>query len=271
MKETFSYFKIKLQSTKIKYIFLVIVIYNFTTFIEVIFGKHNYNFYDIIIEQLGYLNLFHVVSFTFLLIICNICDNSIYNYYVYTRFKSKFDIYNIHIIFIICISIVLVMLINIQCGLECVGKVSFNNEWSEYFFYNIQGNTNAIYNKTYIEKIIKNITPITYVIITELLVVLYLSFIGILFYVLNIIIRKKAVSFVITLSIISLNLLMDSDSCIGKYLFTKNIYLIQSEALIEQNTIFIKIVLYWVIGIFILYFLGKLLTKKNDYKFEEKL
>lgn len=172
MKIIFDYLSIKIDINKIKYIILFIFIYGFIKFVEVIFGRYNYNFYDIIIEQFGYLNLFYFISFTFLLVICNICSNTIYNNYLYTRFTSKINIYNINIICILFISIFFIAFINIQGFLECIFKISFKNQWSDYFFYNIQSNTNAIYNTNHIANITNNITPITYVIITNLLVII---------------------------------------------------------------------------------------------------
>ncbi|MBD7909975.1 hypothetical protein H9661_01285, partial [Clostridium sp. Sa3CVN1] len=60
-------------------------------------------------------------------------------------------------------------------------NTSFENQWSEYFFHNMTGNVNLIFSEEIVKFITSTLSPLTYVIYTNILVILYLTFLGVLF------------------------------------------------------------------------------------------
>lgn len=271
MKKMLNYLAIKINFNKIRLIIIVACIYQFLIYLDMLFGRYRFNFYDIIIEQFGYLNLFYFISFCFLLILYNLCNNNTFNEYVCVRLNSKYKVYNMNMVAILLMSIFLTIFFDFIAVLECIGRISFNNKWSEYFHRNMTGNVNLFFSEENTQLITTKLTPLNYVVFTNNLVILYLLFIGSLFFVINLYIRKRAISFIISIIILALNLFVgSSNSIIGKLSFTQNIFFITSSYQdFQSNNYILYKYLYWVILNLITYLLGLALMRKYDYEFEE--
>jgi len=271
MKKMFNYLAMKINFNKIRLIIIVACIYQFFIYLDMLFGKYRFNFYDIIIEQFGYLNLFYFISFCFLLILYNLCNNNTFNRYVCVRLNSKYKVYNMNIVVISVMSICSTIFFNVIAVLECIGKISFNNKWSEYFYSNMTGDINLFFLKENTQLITAKITPLDYVLFINNFVALYLLFIGLLFFVINICTRKRAISFIISIVVLSINLFVgSSNSVLGKLSFTQNIFFITSSYQdIQSNNYILHKYLYWFLLNLITYLIGLALIRKYDYEFEE--
>ncbi|WP_207729612.1 hypothetical protein, partial [Clostridium cibarium] len=181
MKKIINYFNLKFNSNKIIGIFVCIVIFQFLLYVELINNPYKYTFYDLIIKQFQYLNLFYFLSFFFLLLLYNLCNSSSFYKYYHLKFKNKVQVYNINILTVFFTSIIFDVGLNLIAFIECIMNTSFENQWSEYFFHNMTGNVNLIFSEEIVKFITSTLSPLTYVIYTNILVILYLTFLGVLF------------------------------------------------------------------------------------------
>ena len=271
MKKTINYFTLKFSSNKIIGIFVGIVIFQFLLYVELINNQYQYTFYDLIIKQFNYLNLFYFLSFSFLLLLYNLCNSHNFYKYYHLKFKSKIQVYNINILTILVTSIIFDVGLNLIALIECIVHTSFKNQWSDYFLHNMTGNINLFFSEEIVKIITSTLSPLTYVIYTNIFVIFYLTFLGVLFLVINTYIKNRSVTFILEVIIISINMFIDSSqSIIGKLLFTYNIFFITTsyDQLKSGNYILYR-VLYWLTIILVLYIIGVILTKRTDYRFEE--
>ncbi|HFD2036848.1 TPA: hypothetical protein ACF2DS_001848 [Clostridium perfringens] len=142
--------------------------------------------------------------------------------------------------------------------------MKFNNSWSEYFFSTSSNKVNLAFTEDTIKLVTETLTPLSYVFITNIFVMLYLVFISILFIVFNLIFKKRALSFISIIILNAINLTFDT----SKFLFTNNIYLLNSKAIeVNNGTYIISRLCYWIILILLVSFIGFVLTKKKDCNF----
>ncbi|WP_283719506.1 hypothetical protein [Clostridium perfringens] len=142
--------------------------------------------------------------------------------------------------------------------------MSFDNSWSEYFFAASLNNVNITFNENTVKLVTESLTPISYLFITNIFVMLYLVFISILFIVFNLIFKKRAISFILIIILNGINMTIDN----SKFLFTNNIYILNSKAIeVTNGTYIISRLFYWIILILLVSFIGFVLTKKKDCNF----
>lgn len=270
MKKIYNYIILKLVSKKIVAILCLLFFYQFLLFIEIINQPIHFNIYDLIQKQFSYLPLFIVISLGFLLIIHDISNKSAFYKYLDLKFKNKLSLYNMNIFITFICSVLYVSLLNSFAIVEGLGKIDFSNSWSPYFFNEMNGNSNAFLNFNIIELIVKNMSPFKFIIITNLLVIFYLTFLGFLFLAINSLIKKRNLSFLIVIIVNALNMGIDSlNSYISKLSFTNNIYITTSDySNITNNLYLIFRVGYWLILLLILYLIGRYFTINSDCKYE---
>lgn len=261
----------KIRSFKIAILFCVVFIYQFTLFVNLIFQPIKYNFYDFIIKDFGYLSLFYTISLLYLIMIYNICQKTSFHKYLFLRFKNRKQIYNANVLATLIIAIAIVLFINLLTIIQCFAKVSFKNLWSPYFFHTMTGKVNLFYTDEAIKIITNKLSPLSYVVYSDIFVILYLFFLGLLFLVTNIFFKKRSLSLILILAINYISMSFDSGKgIISKLSFTNNIYFITANVSELQNNFFIIFRLcYWLILIFIMFLIGKLFTAKSDYYFGE--
>lgn len=269
MKIAFDYWMLKFKNFKVIGVFFIILIYQFTMFFELVNNYTNYNFYDLLIRQFGYLTLFYSISLFYLMIMYNLCERSNFYKYLFLRYKSKGQVYNLNVIATFFAAVCIVIFMNVIAFVECFSRVSFKNIWSPYFFYMMKGEVNVAYTDEIIKNIATKLSPFTYVIFNNIFVVLYLFALGMIFLVSNIYFEKRAFSLILVIIINVFNMCADSvNGIIGRLTFTSNVYLsnLNKVELIGYNFIIFRIC-YWILLIAILFFLGKLANKKSDYGF----
>lgn len=261
MKKITNYLILKMSSYKIVAIFLLIYVYCFCIFSYFIKNTKNYNYYDVVIHEFNYVTLFKFFSPLFLLVLYNLCNNSNFYKYLFVKFKNRHEVYNINVIAVFLSAFVFNIFLNIISILQCIGNISFKNQWSTYFLHptilsQTKGNLNIIIN---------NFTPLKYIMYFNTLFTLYLFTLGLIFLVINTLFKKRVISFIVSMLLIFLNLSIDSiNGFWNNFTFTSNIFFTEHSC----NYIILKLI-YWILLIFILYFIGYILTKKLDYKFTD--
>lgn len=271
MKSYINYLNFKITSNKIFPIFIILILYQFYFFYKLVNQNLDYTFYDLIIKQFNYLTLFYFFTLFFLISIYNIFNNDNFYKYVYTRFKNKIQVFNANVFTLFCFSIMFVIFIDLIAFLESIGKISFRNEWSSYFYETMNGSINLFYTQSNLLKITSKITPIEYIVYINIFIILYFLCIGLIFLVSNIFFKNKSFSLILILLIIGINTSIDSiKGILSKISFTNNIFFITSTSIeiASDNYILIRL-LYWCILIIIIYFFGIFLTYKIDYKFHD--
>lgn len=271
MKKIYNYVMINISLTKLPIILAITYIYQFSLFFELITRNTKYNFFDVLLNNFNSISLFNIISLFFLVMLYNIFGKNNFLKYITLKLSSKVQVYNSNIFTIFLLSIFMVFFINIVSILECLNNISFKNVWSEHFFNTMTGDLNLFYDTNIIELLTNKITPFEYISYTNILVILYLFFLGILFYNINIIIKKRNVSLFLIIIINVISILLDSvPGIIGRLTFTQNIFFVTANIKDFYNYSFISWrLLYWILLILSVYIFGIYSTKKIDYNFED--
>ncbi len=134
MRRIYNYISFKIHSTNLLIFFTILVIYQFSLLLSLIFDGRSYNVYDFIWSNFSYLALFYFTSLIFFLImIYNIFEKKNFYNYLSIKFASRQEMYIANIITALIFSIMFIIAINITSIL--MGSfMSFDNSWSEYFF-----------------------------------------------------------------------------------------------------------------------------------------
>ena len=195
--------------------------------------------------------------------IYNIFEKKNFYNYLSIKFASRQEMYIANILTALIFSIIFLMAINI-ISILMGSFMSFNNSWSEYFFSTSSNKVNLAFAEDTIKLVTESLTPLSYVFITNIFVILYLVFISILFIVFNLIFKKRALSFILIIILNGINMAMDN----SRFLFTNNIYILNSKAIeVTNGTYIISRLCYWIILILLVSFIGFVLTKKKDCNF----
>lgn len=266
MKKIINFLKLKFTYNISFVLFAFVASYNFILFIALTINNSNFNYYDVILNQLNYLNIFLFLSLFFLFFLYKLYENSNFEQYILLKFKSKHQVYNLNILTIVISSIIFLSFIHLIAFTESIYSVSFNNQWSPYFFKTMTGTLNIFFTQENLLLLTDKIDPLLYTFIINLLVFLYFCTVGIIFSVFNILFNNRSISFIMTIIIILLNLALDSaGNFIKKFTFTYNIFFITGYT--DKSSILTFITyrfIYWFILLFILFVLGKYLIQKKD-------
>ena len=268
MKRIYNYLQIKIETTKLFAFSVILVIYEFSLLFNLIFNNYQYNIYDFIIKFFSYHSLFYVINLFYLIMIYNIFDKKLFYNYLNIRFSSKQEVYRANVLSAFVFSIGIVVFIIIICII--MGSfMSFVNSWSPYFFYTMTGKVNLSYDNEIVKLITQKLTPISLVLLTSLLTILYLFFISMFFIVSNIIFKKRAASFILVIILNALSMAFDVGN-LSRFSFTNNIYIMNSRVNeVTNGTYIISKLAYWFIIIILVYFIGNILTNKKDCSYGE--
>ncbi|HDK7168016.1 TPA: hypothetical protein PTV44_001883 [Clostridium botulinum] len=269
MKKIYKYLLLKISSYRILGIIIIILAYQFGLFFELIGQSIEYNIYDLLMQPFDYLPLFIVISLGYLLIMYNLCDNSNFYKYLHLKFKNRVTLFNVNVSIIFILSICFTLLLNIVAIVESIGKLSFKNLWTPYFFYKMDGKINVFYEGSIVDLVTKKLTPFRYVLYTNIFIILYLALLGLLFLVINNYINKRPLTFVMVIGINAINRIIDSHfGILGKISFTHNIYILTSNKdTIYNNTFIFYRLIYWCVFLSIVYFIGRFSVLKIDCEY----
>lgn len=263
MKRIYNYILFKINSSKLIAFSTILIIYQFSLLLYLNSRGQKYNIYDFIMHNFSYLSLFYSVNLFFLVMIYNIFDKDKFYNYLNIRFNSKQEVYRANVLTALIFSIGIVIFINIICILSG-SFMNFSNTWSPYFIYKTGVNLNLFADSDAIKIIMHNLTPISLVLLTNLLVILYLFLISIFFIVCNIIFKKRAISFILVIVLNILSTIFDTGN-LSFLAFSNNIYIINSGLNeVTNGTYIISKFIYWLVLIILMYFIGFILTKKKD-------
>lgn len=198
----------------------------------------------------------------------NIFNKSNFYKYLSIKFNSRQEIYRSNLLTAFIFSIGIVVFINIICILlGCF--MSFSNKWSAYSIYVMLGEGDLLYSSEVIKLIMEKLTPLSLLLITELLIILYLLFISLFFIVCNIIFRKTALSFISVIVLNGLNITFHTGA-LSEFSFVNNVYILNSSISdVTNGTYIISRLFYWFILVILMYFIGDILTKKKDCNYGE--
>lgn len=269
MKKIYDYLILKLSSYKILVILAPLLIYNFALFVYLLLSSTQRNIFDLFIAQFDYFALFTVYSLGYLLIIYNVNQkNNFYKYY-YLKFDSKHQVYNMNVLTLLIISILYTLTINIFSLIEGILFLPLDNSWSQYFYSISNGVLNVFYSLDNVQVLTTTISPLTYVLLTNLFVIAYFFFQGILYYVIDLFLNKNGLSLLIVVAINTFSRIMDTfGGNVEKLSFTNNVYFITSPIEDFSSYSFIlSRVLYWGILICATYLIGTIKSTRSDYKF----
>ena len=127
MKKIINFLKLKFTYNISFVLFAFVASYNFILFIALTINNSNFNYYDVILNQLNYLNIFLFLSLFFLFFLYKLYENSNFEQYILLKFKSKHQVYNLNILTIVISSIIFLSFINLIAFTESIYSVSFNN------------------------------------------------------------------------------------------------------------------------------------------------
>lgn len=269
MKKIYNHLILKLKSYKIIIILTALFAYHFALFINLLKQGNHHNIFDLFIVQFSYFPLFIVYSLGYLLIIYNVNQKTNFYKYYYLKFNNKSQVYNINVITLLILSIIFTLLINLFSFTEGIFTLPLENLWSGYFYYIMKGTQDVFFSLDNVNILTNKITPLIYVLLINLFVVLYFFLEGLLYFVIDSFLNKNELSLIIVIAINTINRFFDSlGGIIPKLSFTNNIYFITSpvENILNNSFILFRI-LYWFILILAIYILGRVRTIRNDYKF----
>lgn len=262
MKRLIRFFYNKINDRKIKITLFVAILYQFLNFLEMCKEKVQFSLYDVIISQFDYLSLFFMLSIVFLIVIYNINSNSEFGQYLLLRFSDKKQYFDANVIVVFITSFLYVFMFNLLSFIECIGRISMKNNWSQFFL-----NVNA--DLVNIDTFLSYFTPLKYTMILNVLVFLYFSTLGMIFLMIHSIFNKRSITLIITIGIICLNMASDSTRILSDFTFTNNIFILNSTNFIFSNFIyFFKRLAYWMFILISSYLTGLIITIKKDYKYE---
>ena len=268
MKKIINCFLNKMSDKKIIITLILLIFYQFIMFLDVSKEKIQFNVYDLIIYQFNYLSLVFMLSIGFLIITYNINYNSEFNQYLLLKFNNKKQYFNINTIIVFITSFLYVLMFNIVAFIESFGKISLENNWSQFFINNTTGVVNIHFDINNINNFLNFVSPLKYTIILNILVFLYFSTLGLLFLMINSILNKRAITLIIIIATICLNMASDSIQAVSNFTFTNNIYILTSNNFIFSDfNYFYKKLFYWLIIIVTIYIIGLIIYIKKDYKY----
>ena len=269
MKKIYNYVLLKLSSFKILVILGSLLFYHFLMYLFLI-GESNYhNIYDLFNNQFSYFSLFIVYSLGYLLIIYNVNQKDNFYKYYYLRFNNKLEVFNTTVCSLAIISLLFILFIDIFTIAEGIFTMPLTNSYSEYFYRTMTGTINVFYETDNVNILTNMISPITYILLLNILSFLYFFLQGLLYIVIDSFINKEGLSLIIVIAINALNWYIDAfGGIISRLSFTNNIYFITSQIddISNYSFIFFRII-YWIILLLPLYIIGRRQAIKGDYKF----
>lgn len=271
MKRIYNHIILKLSSYKILVIVSLLLIYHFIMYMYILTQNDYCNIYDLFMKQFNYFSLFVVYSLGYLLIIYNINQKTEFYKYYYMKFKNKVEVYNVNIITLLIISILFTFFINIVCFAEGIFTLPLDNSYSEYFYHIMNGSINVFYSTDNVKELVNLVNPIGFVLLLNLFSIFYFFLEGLLYFVIDSFIAKDALSLIIVVGINTFNRFVDSLGGIASKLsFTNNIFFVTSpiETISNYSFIFFRL-LYWLILIGIIYFIGKFRASRMDYRYRK--
>ncbi|GAA0076926.1 hypothetical protein UT300005_13040 [Clostridium sp. CTA-5] len=269
MKKIYNHIILKLKSYKITIILTALLLYHFALFVNLLKQENYHNIFDLFITEFNYFALFVVYSLGYLLIIYNVNQKTNFYKYYYLKFNNKLEVYNINVITLFIISIIFTLLINLFSFAEGIVTLPLENLWSDYFYHIMGGTQDIFFPLDSVQILTSKITPIIYVLLINLYVILYFFLEGLLYFVIDSFLNRDGLSLVVVIFINTINRFLDSlGGIMPKLSFTNNIYFITSPIENISNYSFILFrIFYWFILIFSVYIIGRVRTIKSDYKF----
>jgi len=153
-----------------------------------------------------------------------------------------------------------------------IPSLKFSNQWSNYSIHLSNSMVNYFEENSInvYQFIINNISPMKFLLITSLYIIMYLTTLGIMYLVFSVLFKKKIFSIISLFVIIMLNfILYCSDSIIYKKIsFFYNIILIDPYNYNLSYSLFYKRFLYWFLIIAILIIGGHIIVSKFDSNYE---
>jgi len=231
------------------------------------------NFYDYFIEVLGsYHYIAYFMTFVFVLLIYNISNKQNFYQYLLMKFKNKKQWFNMNVLMILFISISFMVILIIFSVLITIPSLKLSNQWSNYSIHLSNSMVNYFEENSInvYQFIINNISPVKYVVITSLYIIMYLTTLGIMYLVCSLLSKKKVFSIICLFIDIIINLaLYCSDSILFKKIsFFYNIILIDPYDVNLNYSLFYKRFLYWFLIIGVLIFCGNVIISKFDSNYE---
>jgi len=276
MNKLINYSKTIFVKTKLIYVSLsLLIIYILSQFSQ--FIKLGYiievNFYDFFIQVLGsYQPIAYFMTFMFVLLIYNISNKQNFYQYLLMKFKNKKQWFNMNVLMILFISISFMVILIIFSVLITIPSLKLSNQWSNYSIHLSNSMVNYFEENSInvYQFIINNISPMKFLLITSLYIIMYLTTLGIMYLVFSVLFKKKIFSIISLFVIIMLNfILYCSDSIIYKKIsFFYNIILIDPYNYNLNYSLFYKRFLYWFLIIGVLIFCGNVIISKFDSNYE---
>ncbi|MCD3245986.1 hypothetical protein G8S21_08545 [Clostridium botulinum C] len=269
MKKICNYFILKVSSYKILVVVFIAFAVQFNIFRSLIRVNLPYNFYDLHMDSFDYLTIFYFISTSYLICIYDVCSVTNFYKYLFLKFKSRNHVFNTNVIILLIVSISYVLFINLLCVIESVGKIDFKNSWSPYFSNKIGMEPNMLFKATPVKILFNKISPLSYILYSNLFIILYLFILGLLFLVINTVLKKRTISLIMVIIIVCISRYNDLNHIIGKFTFNNNIHMLYStQEQLKNNTFITSRLLYFGVLIVSLIVIGNILTKKLDYKFQ---
>lgn len=268
--------KINLPKKNIRY-FLLFVVTMFTFSRFVYFHQLSYmksqNIYDLIISMLSNrLVISYFLFIAYFFVIYNIGSQKEFSKYILTRYKNLKKWYNSNVIIIFLFSVIFPLIIVILCLLEGCLTIGFTNKWSEYSLFMSSEKSPMLFNPAIFQYVISSISPLSYVILNISYIIFFFFNIGVMFYILNIILKNRVWPFVFLFLLKCINdVIYDSSSLILKKLsFYDNIILLANTG--DKNaSLFYSPLIYWILFSFLIYSVGYIIICKCDMKFGDDL
>lgn len=239
-------------------IIIILTIYFLTYLFDAITSQKN--MYDFMLHTTNIFTISYIIVPSFLIILVSIFSSKTLNNSFLLRYQRRSIYYNTtlkSIFFIVTRFLCLIIGIIITLSLF---SLSFQNEWS-------------IFAKKYFKNFplfLDSYSPLLYLINSLILLWLFLLCLSLFYFVLLISTKNTAFSLITTIVIIVTNMAVTIShlEVVERFFFTKHLdfvqYIYESQTTSSLSLFPIKLYLYWVILLLILYILGYKLVHKLD-------
>ena len=241
------------------YIVLMLYFYNLLLSTKIVEG----NIFDLLLHLTEFHPLFYVImpAFTMMLISYFSLGN-VQNYLLF-RFSTKRQWYHANFLRVAklasyyCLMIVAIMI------LEAVFVLDFKNQWSNYSVHYYKHHT----------ELLRNSTPIFLTTLSVILLWLYLLFFGMLFYISYVFTGRilSACLVVLFVNMLNIGVFLSKITPISSYLFYDHINIFQyTSSKSAISAVPYTILLYWIVLMLLLYFIGYYMIDKKDMYIGER-
>lgn len=237
-------------------LFVILTLYGLNLLIN--HAGANQNVYDILMQLTEFLSFSYMIMPTFLALLISHFSQGPVQEYIAFRYSSRIAWYHMNIVSLAVVTTGFTGAIFSIIVMQSLFILDFHNEWSLF--------AQGYYTQHTV--FMSNISPITYIIMSALLLWLVLFLFGVLFYLIFLWTKKLMLAAMIIILLIVANSLMTLNKLETwtPYFFTDHLSIMQYVYKFETNQqiLPIQMMSYWLVGLVIVYIIGRVTVGRVD-------